>query len=76
MSVTIELPDEALARLHAEAARRGVSLDTVIAQLADQLPRGSVPIPRRSLPFVAAGASERGITASIEELLAHGFGRD
>ena len=38
MSVTIELPAAAQARLEAEAARRGITLEQLIAQLADQLP--------------------------------------
>jgi len=76
MSVTIELPDDALGRLHAEAARRGLSIDAVIAELAGQLPVGQTAAPGQSLAFVGAGASEHGITPRIEALLADGFGRD
>lgn len=38
MPVTIELSDAVLARLEAEAARRGVGIDVVIAELVDVLP--------------------------------------
>jgi hypothetical protein len=76
MTLSIDLPDEALARLRAEASRRGVSIDTVITELADQLPAEQPGTGRRSLAFVAAGASEHGITNRIDELLADGFGRD
>ena len=39
MTVTIDLPEDALERLRAEAKRRGVSIELVIAELPD--PRGS-----------------------------------
>lgn len=77
MSVTVELPAPLLARLRAEAARRGLSIDEVIADLAGQLPAENGAVSRdRRLAFVAAGASEHGITPRIDELLADGFGRD
>jgi hypothetical protein len=76
MTVTIDLPADALARLTAEANRRGVSIEAVIADLADQLPADQPGPARRSLAFVGAGASGGGITARMEELLADGFGRD
>lgn len=75
MTVSIDLPEEALARLHAEASRRGVSIDEVIAELADQLPARQPETGHRSLAFLGAGASQHGITARIDELLADGFGR-
>lgn len=80
MSVTINLPADVLARLRAEAARRGVSLDELIAELAGQLPTHDTgettgPSPHR-LAFVAAGASRDGITTRLEQTLADGFGRD
>ena len=34
MTVTVDLPEDALARLQAEAKRRGVSIDVVVAELA------------------------------------------
>lgn len=75
MSVNVDLPAEALRRLEAEAARRGVSIDVVIAELADTLPaqpeRG-----RHRLAIVGVGASGSGISHRIDDLLADGFGRD
>ena len=75
MSVTVELPDDTLARLQAEAARRGVSIDVVIAELATQLP-AEPQAAKHKLAFVGIGASKSGITDRIDELLADGFGRD
>ena len=56
MSVNVDLPAESLRRLEAEAARRGLSIDQVIAELADQLPADG-PRRNRRLGFVGIGAS-------------------
>ncbi len=56
MSVTVELPPEALRRLEAEATRRGVSIDDIIAELATRLPDAARPSGHR-LSFVGIGAS-------------------
>lgn len=74
MTLSIDLPEEALARLRAEATRRGVSVDDVIAELADQLPAQTTR--RRKLALIGAGASKHGITTTMEQALAEGFGRD
>lgn len=75
MPVTLELPNEVLAKLRAEADRRGVELGDVIADLVAQLPDG-VPT-RRKLGFVSLGASTSGRTArEADEMLAEGFGRE
>jgi len=58
MSVTVDLPAEALHRLEAEAARRGVSIDDVIAELATQLPAEGSERNHR-LSFIGIGASGR-----------------
>lgn len=58
MSMTVDLPDELVARLRAEAARRGVSVDAVIAEFAAGLPGGEAP-PKRRLSFIGLGASGR-----------------
>jgi len=42
MTVTLELADEAVARLSIEAARRSVTLDDVVTQLAESLDRPSL----------------------------------
>jgi hypothetical protein len=75
MIVTIDLPEDALARLEAEAKRRGVSIDVVIAELAEALPAGnSRP---QTFSFVGLGSSTSGRYArDTDELLADGFGRD
>lgn len=53
--VNVELSDRALRRIEAEAARRGVSIDVVIGDLAAGSP--AVPTGARRRPaFVAAGA--------------------
>lgn len=75
MAFTVELPAEALRRLQAEATRRGISIDDVIAECAAALPERASG-PRRSPAFVAVGASERGVADRIDEILAEGFGRD
>lgn len=56
MSVTVELPAEAMARLEAEAARRGVGIETVIAELTEALPRPDSDETRR-LAIAGVGAS-------------------
>ncbi len=76
MPVTIELPADAHARLNAEANRRGITLDQLIAQLAEKLPAQPTETSRRKLAFVGAGESKAGISHQIDELLADGFGRD
>lgn len=81
MAVTLDLPDDAHARLEAEAARRGITLAQLVTQLADQFPDGDTTsegeMPRRKLAFLGMGASKRGRMASdADEMLAEGFGRD
>ncbi|MBI2705678.1 MAG: hypothetical protein HYX32_10375 [Actinobacteria bacterium] len=43
MAVTVELPPATLRRLETEAARRGVGIDVVIAELAEALPAPAEP---------------------------------
>lgn len=75
MTVTIDLPEDALARLQAEAKRRGVSIDAVVAELAQALPtNASAP---RALSFIGLGSSSSGRYArDADDLLADGFGRN
>lgn len=75
MTVTIELNADAQARLEAEATRRGVTLDQLVADLVASLPGESDDEERPALTFLAAGASNAGISHRIDELLADGFGR-
>jgi hypothetical protein len=81
MTVTVNLPDDAARRLAAEAARRGITVDEVIAELAATLPGGAPGAPerpeKRRLEFVGMGASTSGRRAAdADEMLAEGFGRD
>ena len=54
MTVTIELPADTQARLEAEATRRGITLDQLIAELAAQFPAED-PLEA----FIGCGASGR-----------------
>lgn len=81
MSVTLDLPPATLRRLEAEAARRGVGIDVVVAQLAEALPAEETapkpPSPRRKFALAGIGASGGPRFArDADELLAEGFGRD
>lgn len=71
----IEISSEVLDRIEAEAARRDIPLSDVLAELADSLPPAKTDNARTTPAFVAAGASDSGITHRIDELLADGFGR-
>lgn len=42
MTVTLDLPAEAQARLQAEATRRGITLDQLVAEIADSFPVAGV----------------------------------
>jgi hypothetical protein len=76
MTLTIDLPESTLARLRAEAKRRRVSIDVVIAELADRLPV-ETPEEERKLSFIGLGSSSSGRHArDADALLADGFGRD
>jgi hypothetical protein len=71
MSVTVDLPEELLDALRAEAARRGVSVDLVVAEsVTEHL------FPRRRLSIAGVGSSGgvRGRTRDADALLADGFG--
>lgn len=54
MTVTLDLPVEAQARLEAEATRRGITLDQLIADIAAGLPAED-PLEA----FIGCGASGR-----------------
>lgn len=67
MAMTVQ---ELAERLNAEAARRGISVDALLDELADKLPQ------QRRLGFVSLGASTSGRTArEADEMLAEGFGQ-
>jgi hypothetical protein len=72
MNITVDLPKDALARLQAEALRRGVSIDLVIAELPPDHAR-----PKQTLSFIGLGSSNsRRSARDADELLADGFSRD
>ncbi len=55
MTVTLDLPADAQARLHAEALRRGITVDKLVADLANSLPTED-PLEA----FIGSGSSGRG----------------
>jgi hypothetical protein len=67
MTLSIDLPDEALARLRAEATRRGVSIDEVVTDLAETLPDEGAP--RRRLSFAGTLEAEEDFAERSEEIL-------
>jgi len=74
MTVTLDLSEESIARLEAEAARRGVSVEFLVSELASRLPRQNRT--GRKLSLIGLGASTSGRTASeANEMLAEGFGQ-
>lgn len=75
LMANIEISNEVLDRIEAEAARRHVTLSEVVTDLADSLPPVRSENGRTAPAFVAAGESGGGITDRIDELLADGFGR-
>jgi hypothetical protein len=56
VTVTLDLPADSQARLEAEASRRGVTLDQLVAEIADSFPAET---PKHRLGFVGIGASGR-----------------
>jgi len=56
VTVTLDLPEDALERLRAEADRRGVSVDDLVAELASRLPAETRAGAHR-LSFIGIGAS-------------------
>lgn len=60
MSVTVDLPPATLRRLEAEAARRGVAIDVVIAELVEALPAATEPEPTARHRFAFAGVAASG----------------
>jgi len=77
MPVTLDLSDDSLARLGAEADRRGLSLDELVAEMAATLPAETDGSEPRKLRFFAMGRSTSDRhAADADEMLAEGFGRD
>ena len=78
MSVTVELSAEVLARLEAEAARRGVPMESLISETLERdFPARGSKGTKPKLGFVGMGTSRTGRTArEADDMLAEGFGRD
>jgi len=75
--VTLDLSEEGMARLHAEAERRHTSVDAVIEELAASLLAKDGTAKRKRPSFVALGSSSSGRRASdTDDMLAEGFGSD
>ena len=69
--MTVNLPDDAARRVAAEAARRGVSADQVVAELVVAgLPAGPPEPPAKSrFSFIGMGHSGRGnLSERVKEL--------
>ncbi|MBI2705375.1 MAG: ribbon-helix-helix protein, CopG family [Actinobacteria bacterium] len=75
MSVTLDLPDEMLAALQAEAERRQMTVEELIAESVSEHVGAA---PRRRQFALAGVGSSTGIrfARDADELLAEGFGRD
>lgn len=74
MVVTLDLSEEGMARLHAEAERRRTSVDAVIEEWAASLPTKDQPVRRQQPSFVAMGTSNSGRRATeADDMLAEGF---
>lgn len=77
MTVTLDLSEEDLALLRAEAERPHLSVDALIEEMAQSLPLAAASPERSRLSFVAIGSSTSGLYASdADEMLADGFGTD
>ena len=77
MTVTLDLSEEVLTLLRAEAERRQLSVDALIEELAKSLPVDAASPTSARLSFVAIGSSTSGLYASeADEMLADGFGTD
>ena len=77
MTVSLDLSDEVLARLQAEASARHTSVEDVVSDMASRLPTPATPTGRRRLAFAAIGESASGKFArDADEMLAEDFGRD
>ena len=74
MTVTLELPDEALARCRPRRLVSGVSVDDLVAELAAQLPAEPNSKERPDRSFVGLGSSTSGRSArDADEMLAEGL---
>jgi hypothetical protein len=77
MPVTVDLPADVLARLEAEATRRGVPIEVLIAETLERDFPARTSGATGTPGFVSLGASRSGRSArDADQMLAEGFGRD
>jgi hypothetical protein len=57
VTVTLDLPAEAQARLRAEATRRGITVDQLVAEIADSFPAVATAKPGTLEGFFGSGDS-------------------
>ena len=77
MTMTLDLSEEVVTLLHAEAERRQISVDALIEEMAMSLTLDVTSPARTRLTLVAIGSSTSGLYSSeADELLADGFGTD
>ena len=77
MTVTLDLSEEALSLLRAEAERRRLSVDALIEEMVKSLSVDAASPTSAGLSFVAIGSSTSGFYAfETDEMLADGFGTD
>jgi hypothetical protein len=58
VTLTVNLPEELLARLAAEASRRGMTVDELLAEIVGRLPAEAHDDPLEA--FIGSGSSGRG----------------
>ncbi len=74
MNVALDLPERVAERLRAEARRRGMTVEELIAELSEDFPAGN-GARETELGFIGMGTSTSGKTSDdIDEMLAEGFG--
>lgn len=77
VEVTLELSEDGMARLRAEAERHQISVDAVIEEWAASLPTENRPAKCQQPSLVAMGTSSSGRRAAeADDMLAERFGSD
>jgi len=75
MSLSVDLPGDVLAALRAEADRRGVTAEELIAETVIAHLAGLPPRRRFALAGIGESSGDR-FARDADDLLAEGFGRD
>ncbi len=74
MNVTLDLSEDSLSRLEAEAARSGVSIEIAIDESVSMLPADNPPQRTRGLIGLGGSTSTRR-ASKADEMLADRFGQ-